>query len=84
MKTAVITLFIFGVAAVLWASFKSGHFFKNLFTAAFQGIVSLFAVNVLGLLTGVTIAINWYTLTCVSFFGMPSVIGCVLLNSFLK
>jgi hypothetical protein len=43
----------------------------------------MMAVNVLGLITGVTIAVNWYTLLTASLFGIPSVITIVLLDAFL-
>ncbi len=84
MKYVVIFILISGTAAVLLAGYKSGHFFKNIFTAAFQGLAALFAVNVLGLLTGVTLAVNWYTIATVSVFGLPSAITLLLLNTFLR
>ncbi len=84
MKIGVIILYILAMTIVFVVSFKSGHFIKNLFKYAFQGIISMFAVNVLGLLSGVSIAINWYTLTTAAIFGMPSVISLVLLDTFLK
>ncbi len=84
MKYVVIGIFILGAAAVLLAGYKSGHLLKNIFTAAFQGLASLFAVNVLGLLTGVTLAVNWYTLITVCVFGLPSAVALVLLDTFLR
>ncbi len=84
MKYIIIGIFILGAAAVLFAGYKSGHLVKNIFTAAFQGLASLFAVNVLGLLTGVTLAVNWYTIVTVSLFGLPSAITLLLLDTFLR
>jgi hypothetical protein len=83
MKIAFITFFIIAGIAVLIYVFKSRQPLKNLFTSVFQGIASMMAVNVLGLITGVTIAVNWYTLLTASLFGIPSVITIVLLDAFL-
>lgn len=84
MKISVISFFVISALAVIYATFKNGHFLKNIFKTLIQGTVSLMAVNVLGLLTGVTIAVNWYTLLTVSVFGIPSTITMVLLDAFLK
>lgn len=83
MKIAVIIILALAGIAVLFSMLKSGHFLKSLVTSVFQGIASLMAVNVLGLLTGVTIAVNWYTLAGVSLFGIPSTITLILLDTFL-
>ena len=83
MKIAfIITLALAGLF-VLWSVFKTKHPVKSIITAVFQGITSMMAVNVLGLVTGVTIAVNWYTLLTVSVFGIPSVITIVLMDAFL-
>lgn len=84
MKTAVIAVLIICALAVLVSLFKSGHFMKNLFTSAFQGIISLIAVNVIGLATGVSLSVNWYTLAAVSVFGLPGTIALTLLKFIFK
>ena len=84
MKISAISFFVISGLIVLFVSFRQEHFLKNVFRTLIQGSVSLMAVNVLGLLTGVTIAVNWYTLLTVSVFGMPSTITMVLLDAFLK
>ena len=78
--TAALVVLIFCAAAVLIAMYRSGHFFKSLFATAFQGIVSLAAVNVTGLLTGVTLSLNWYTILTVSVFGLPSTVALTVLR----
>lgn len=83
MKIAFIIIFVIAGTAVLFSMIKSGHPIKRLFTSVVQGIASMMAVNVLGLLTGVTIAVNWYTLLTVSLFGIPSAISIVLMDAFL-
>ena len=49
-----------------------------------QGAVSLLAVNVAGMLTGVTVAVNPVTLTAVSLLGIPGTIGLLLLNAIFQ
>ncbi|MBQ8574739.1 MAG: pro-sigmaK processing inhibitor BofA family protein [Clostridia bacterium] len=83
MKIAIIVVLALAGLAVIFSMIKSRHFFKSIVTSVFQGIASMMAVNVLGMLTGVTVAVNWYTLVCVSVFGIPSTITLVLLDTFL-
>ena len=83
MKTGFIIIFVIASVFVLFVMYKSGHLFKSAVTSIFQGVTSMLAVNVIGLLTGVTISVNWYTLAAVSLFGIPSTITLVLLDAFL-
>lgn len=78
---AVLALALF---AVLIAFLRSGRFFGALFSSAVQGAVSLLAVNVAGMLTGVTVAVNPVTLTAVSLLGIPGTIGLLLLNAIFQ
>lgn len=84
MSIVIILLTILGISAVIASMFKSGHFIKSILTTAFQGITSLLAVNVVGLITGVSIAINWYTITTASVFGIPSSITFLILNTIFR
>ena len=52
-------------------------------TTAAVAACLIIAVNVLGLLTGVTISVNWYTVLSACLFGIPSTITIVLLDMFL-
>lgn len=65
---------------ILTVIFKSGHIFKSLCLTIFQGVASIFAVNVVGLLTGVTLGINWYTLGASMVLGMPGVIAMLVVK----
>lgn len=52
-----VTLYVAGIAAalvILGAMLRSGHALKALLMSVLQGVAALFAVNVLGTLTGVT------------------------------
>ena len=74
---------IVAAVTILISMAKSGHFFKSLFLTIIQGIVALFAVNVIGMLTGVVIPLNWYTIGTSAFLGIPGVImiiGLLTLN----
>ncbi len=53
---------------------KSGHFLKSFFVSTAQGIASLFAVNALCGLTGVSLSVNALTLGSAAVFGTPGVI----------
>lgn len=62
------------------AMFKKGAFFKCIFLSAFQGLASLLAVNSLGLLTGVSLAVNWYTVLACVCLGIPASISMLVLD----
>lgn len=82
------TVYIFAAILIISAFFvlialiKSRHFFKSAFLTAFQGIASLMAVNIIGLLSGVVISTNWFSLAFCSVFGTPGTIT-LLLSKFL-
>ena len=78
--------FVLAAAAlcVLIAFVRSGHFLRSIFTSVLQGMLSLLAVNVLGMLTGVTVAVNPYTLAAAGLFGIPGTIALVLLNAIFR
>lgn len=81
MKAVVIILLAAGALAVYITAVKSGHFFKSLISSVFQGLASLLAVNVIGLLTGVTVALNWYTIAFSCVFGTPACIALLFLDT---
>lgn len=56
---------------------------KCFMLSALQGIAAIFAVNVIGMVSGVTVAVNWYTLGTGALLGVPGVIGILMLNTFL-
>ena len=57
---------------------KGKKFFRCFFSSAFQGVAAMFAVNALGTVTGLHIAVNWYTLGFGMIFGTPGVIAMTL------
>ena len=64
---------------VLLTLIKSGHFIRYLMLSAISGIGALFAVNLLTSLTGVSIALNYITLSVSALFGISGVIALVLI-----
>ena len=48
--------------------------------SALQGLASAFAVNLLGMITGVTVSVNWYSLAAFTVLGLPGVIGALAMN----
>lgn len=83
MKYAVIAVLCLLCLVPIITMFKKGSFLKSLFISAFQGIISLLAVNALGLLTGVTIALNVYTAAAAVIFGLPGCITMLVFNIIL-
>lgn len=81
-----VTLYVAGIAAalvILGAMLRSGHALKALLMSVLQGVAALFAVNVLGTLTGVTLAVNWWTLGISSLGGTAGVVFLLVLNVIL-
>jgi len=84
MRAVVIFILIISVSAVILAQYKSGHLVKGIFKTMFQGLISLIAVNVTGLATGVTLSVNWYTLSAVTIFGLPGTITLTIMKLIFK
>ncbi len=53
---------------------------RDLFVGTVQGACALAAVNVAGAFTGVSLGINWFSVVACSAFGVPGVIGMLLLK----
>lgn len=65
---------------VAWWTVKSEKGATSFFLSAMQGIAALFAVNLTGMITGITVAVNWYTVISYIVLGLPGVIGTLALN----
>ena len=77
--TAMFFTFVLGAVIVLISLLKSGHFIRYLILSAISGIGALFAVNLLTSITGVSIALNYITLSVSALFGISGVIALVLI-----
>lgn len=69
-----------GAIVILGRMVKTKHFVKSLLMSAIQGIFALFAVNAVGIISGVTIAVNGITMAISCIGGVPGVILLLLLR----
>lgn len=83
MNAVFITLAVICAASVLWWMIKSEEGATCFAVSALQGLAAVFAVNLAGLVTGITLAVNWYTLGTAVLLGLPGVITALGLNLLL-
>lgn len=83
MNAVFITLAVICAASVLWWMIKSEKGAACFAVSALQGLAAVFAVNLAGLVTGITLAVNWYTLGTAVLLGLPGVITALGLNLLL-
>lgn len=69
------------VIVILGTMIKSKHGLRGFILTALQGIIAIFAVNTAGLITGVTIAVNWYTLGFGMLCGTPAVVAMLVMGT---
>ncbi len=80
MNSVFISAAIISTVCVLWWMIKNERGGITFIKSAFQGLAGMFAVNLLGMVTGVTIAVNWYSIVSFIILGLPGVIGALMLN----
>ena len=80
MNFGFIAMAVISVVCIAWWVVKSEKGATSFALSALQGIAALFAVNLTGMITGVTIAVNWYTLLTYIILGLPGVIATLVLN----
>lgn len=71
-------------ACITWWVVKSEKGASSFALSSLQGLAALFAVNLTGMITGVTIAVNWYTVISYIVLGLPGVIGTLAMNMIFK
>ena len=71
---------IIASVCVMWWTVKSEKGARSFVLSALQGIAAMFAVNLTGMVTGVTIAVNWYTVATYIVLGLPGVITTLIIN----
>lgn len=74
----IFSLLILSGVIVLSVSVKSERFFRSLFLSAVSGIGSLFAVNIASAVTGVSLAVNLFTLFVSGIGGVPGTVFLLL------
>lgn len=76
-------IFAFYVIVIVISFIKSKRFFTAFLLTAFQGVCSLFAVNLVGQYIAVHIPVNAWTLGVSSVGGVSGVIMMVLCDGFM-
>lgn len=77
-KFCVIASLAIACLIVIISAFKTRRFISCLFLSALQGIAAIFAVNALGLVTGLHLSLNGYTVAASVIGGTPAVIGMIV------
>ena len=80
MNFAFIAAAIISTVCVLWWMIKSEKGGTSFIRSAFQGLAAMCAVNLVGMMTGVSIAVNWYSIVSFLILGLPGVVGALMLN----
>lgn len=84
MKWIYIAAAVIACSAVAWQMIKNEKGGRSMALSSLAGIASLFAVNTAGLITGITLSVNWYTLALSAVMGLPGVIALLAANIILK
>lgn len=71
--TVIIAFIAVSAVIMLFMMIKHKCLFKGIIASVFQGVAALYAVKLLGLVTGVSVAVNWYTLGTAAALGSPGV-----------
>lgn len=80
MNAGFIAAAVISTVCVIWWMIKSEKGATSFILSALQGIAAMCAVNLTGMITGVTVAVNWYTIISTAILGLPGVIGTLALN----
>ena len=80
MNVFLITAATVALICVIWWTVKNEKGATSFAVSALQGIAAMCAVNLTGLFTGVTIAVNWYTIASFIVLGLPGVIGALVIK----
>lgn len=73
-------LLILSVGLILLSMKKCGRFFSAFFMSVLQGVAALFAVNLISSITGVSLAVNWVSLTISAVGGVCGVVSMLIMN----
>ncbi len=82
MNSYFVAAAIISGAILLFFVLKSPKGIRSFVLSAFQGLAALFAVNLSGIVTGVSLAVNYWTAGVSAVLGLPGVI-CMLMMNFI-
>lgn len=71
------------VLLLFWLCHKNGNLLKTFLMSALSGMAVFTAVNLLSHFTGVSIPVNAYTLSASAGFGIPGVLGLMMVRIIL-
>ncbi len=83
-KFGVIASIAIGCLIIIVSAFKTKRFISCVFLSALQGVAAMFAVNALGLVTGLHLSVNGYTIATSVIGGTPAVIGMIVLQMLFR
>ncbi len=84
MKIILSVVLAVGAFAVAACAATNKRGFTALFLNALGGIAALFAVNLTGLMTGIQLSVNRWSLGTGALLGVPGVISMLVLNIMFK
>lgn len=70
-----------GCLAIIVSMLRSRRLLRNLLLSIVSGVAALYAVNALGLLTGIRLAVNGLTLGISAAAGLPGVVALLLADT---
>ncbi len=79
---SIIIILVVYAVLLFYYCYKNGRFLKTLLLSAASGLSAFAAVNLLSGVTGVGIAVNVWTALVSAFFGIPGVLGLLLIRLF--
>ena len=81
LKVLLCALAAGGAIVILLSMLRSRRLLRCLLLTAASGVAALYAVNALGLLGGVTLSVNWFTLGLSAVGGAPGVVALLLADT---
>ncbi len=80
----IFSIILLGVYIIIFLGFcrKSGSTLKTMLLSSLSGVMVLTLINILSNLTGVSVPFNLYTFLGSSVFGIPGVVGMLILRLF--
>lgn len=82
LKISFIILLVIYACILLYFCFKSGKPFKTLLLSSLSGLAVMVIINLLSRFTGVDLAVNAWTVSGSMTFGIPGVLGLLILRMF--
>lgn len=79
-KILILLLILIAVGFIFFFLFKSKNFVKLMFLNMLLGVITLIILKLTSKFTGVEIWINQYTMSSALIFGIPAVIGFIILK----